>query len=157
MLGRSYDKKFHARMKTYVGVTVCDEWRSFMAFRAWWMENQTSGWALDKDLLGDSREYGPSSCVFVPQWLNNFTNLSYANRGESPIGVSWHISIGKYQAYCHHPFGGHESLGYYNCKHKAHLAWKARKLEIAFELKPEMDKIDLRIYPRVVEIIERAK
>lgn len=35
-----------------------------------------------------------------------------------------------------------------------HTAWLNRKLEIALELKPEMDEIDLRIYPNVIGIIK---
>ena len=50
-----------------------------------------------------------------------------------------------------------EHLGLFKTPEAAHLAWKARKLELALELKPKMDEIDLRIYPRIVEIINNAK
>lgn len=36
-------------------------------------------------------------------------------------------------------------------------AWQARKLEIAKSLRPEIDKIDVRLYPRVVSTIKKAK
>lgn len=157
MIKRSYCPKWHARHPTYIGVSVCEEWHSFLAFRAWWIANQIDGWQLDKDLLGNSREYSPESCIFVPQWLNNFTIDSGAARGNCPIGADWHKSSGKYRARCSRPFGKNEHLGNFTSAEDAHAAWKSRKLEIAEELRPRMDEIDLRIYPRVVEIISRAK
>lgn len=157
MIGRAYDPKCHVKQPTYVGVKVCIEWLSFMAFRKWWIVNQVDGWQLDKDLIGDSRKYSPESCIFVPSWLNNFTTDRSCARGDFPIGVHWRKDSGKYQAYCNHPFGRKEHLGYFPCAYGAHAAWKSRKLEISAELKPRMDEIDARIYPRVVHIIENAK
>lgn len=49
----------------------------------------------------------------------------------------------------------HEHLGYFYSRSDAHAAWKKRKLEIALDMKQEMDSIDKRIYERVVEIISR--
>ena len=50
-----------------------------------------------------------------------------------------------------------EHLGYFDTPEAAHAAWLKRKLELALELKPKMDEIDLRIYPRVIEIINNSK
>lgn len=157
MLDRAYCPKYQSNKPTYAGVTVFKEWLSFSAFRSWWITHQVDGWELDKDLLGDSREYGPESCIFVPQWLNKFTIDRAASRGNCPIGACWRKVAGKYQAYCNHPFGKLEYLGYFTNADDAHAAWLARKLEIAAELKKHIDEIDVRIYPRVVEIIQSAK
>ncbi|MGL4756216.1 MAG: hypothetical protein ACRCXB_28015 [Aeromonadaceae bacterium] len=157
MLNRCYSEKLHASRPTYVGVTVCEEWKSFMAFRAWWLGNQVDGWELDKDLIGDGTVYSPESCIYVPGWLNTFTTDSGASRGDCPIGVRFHKQSGKYQARCSHPFGRHESIGLFSDKLVAGQAWMNRKLEIAEELKPKMDEIDARIYQRVVEIISRMQ
>lgn len=158
MLRRAYCAKLKAKRPTYAGVTVCDEWHTFSTFRRWWLENRREGWELDKDLLGDSRQYGPDSCIYIPGWLNTFTSDSGAIRGAWPIGVRLDRRRGQFMAECCHPFTegkkGH-FLGYFTCPQEAHKAWKARKLEIAAELKPRMDEIDARLYPRVVAIIER--
>jgi hypothetical protein len=158
MLERSYSDKYHAKRPTYSGVTVCDEWKNFCAFRAWWIKNQVDGWQIDKDLLSDSGAYSPEVCVFVPAWLNSFTTDCGASRGEWPIGVCYKKGVGRFRALCGNPISKKQDhLGYFNTPEKAHLAWLTRKLELALELKPKMDSIDPRIYPRVVEIIHNAK
>ena len=157
MLERAYSEKHQEKRPTYKGVVVCDEWHSFMSFRKWWVENQVDGWQLDKDLLSDNRIYSLETCIFVPSWLNSFTIDSGAARGEWPIGVYFKKEAGAFTAQCRHPFGRRESLGYFSTPDEAHAAWLARKLEIANELKHLMDDIDARIFPRVIEIIGRAK
>lgn len=160
MLARAYSDKYHAKRPTYSGVTVCEDWHSFMSFRHWWLENQVDGWELDKDILYDDVVYSPETCIFVPSWLNSFTTDSGSSRGELPIGVDFHKQAGKYRAQCGHPLAsgrGRLSLGLFTTPEEAHLAWLKRKLELALELKPRMDSIDLRIYPRVIEIINNAK
>ena len=157
MLRRSYSAKSHARYPTYIGTEVCEEWKSFTAFRSWWVTNHVDGFALDKDLIGVGKLYSPECCVFVPRWLNNFVADRGAARGDLPIGVSWHRQAGKYRARCNHPFGKKEYLGLFSLPEQAHQAWLSRKLEIAAELKPMMDEINVRIYPGVIEIIRSAK
>ena len=158
MLERAYSAKYHAKNPTYSGVKVCEEWKNLCAFRDWWMVNQVDGWQLDKDLMSDSREYSPETCVFVPQWLNNLTTDGGAARGAHPIGVYFHKETGRFLAHCSNPMSKkREHLGLFGTPEEGHLAWRARKLELALELKPRMDEIDQRIYPRVVEIINNAK
>ncbi len=157
---RACSEKYQEKQPTYKGVVVCDEWYSLMSFRHWWLENQVDGWELDKDILYDDRVYSPETCIFVPSWLNSFTIDSGSSRGELPIGVDFHKQAGKYRARCSRPLAGRRgrlSLGLFDTPEEAHLAWLARKLELALELKPKMDEIDLRIYLRVVEIINNAK
>lgn len=156
MLQRACSPKFHARWPTYVGVKVAEEWKSFMAFRAWWVQHHIDGYHLDKDLIGTAKLYSPDMCIYVPGWINTFINDCGSARGEWPIGVHYHRQTGKYRARCCHPFGKMEHLGLFDRPDHAHDAWRSRKLEIATELKPVMDEIDERIYPRVIEIINRA-
>lgn len=158
LIRRCYSEKHQKKQPTYIGVTVCDEWQSFMAFREWWIENHVDGWQIDKDLLTDNRQYSPDNCIYVPSWLNNFTVGSNSSRGVCPIGVSYEISRGLFEANCNNPTTGKNvKIGRFNTPEAAHLAWKAKKLEYAAQMKNEMDAIDARIYPRVVEIINRAK
>lgn len=158
MLKRAYNLKFHEKQPTYVGVTVCEEWHSFSVFRTWWLDNHRDGFQCDKDLLAvGNREYSPWSCLYIPQWLNKLTIDSGASRGELPIGVSLYKPNGKYQSHCCNPITGKKhSLGYFNTPESAHEAWLKYKLELAAQLKPDIDSIDKRIYPNVVTIIKAA-
>ena len=156
MLTRAYDQKLHERQPTYSDVTVCKEWHSFSEFRAWWLDNYREGYQLDKDLLVvGNREHGPDTCVYVPRWLNNFTEDSGASRGELPIGVSFCNQTGKYRSNCRNTITGKQhTIGRFTTPEAAHDAWLNYKLELADQLKPEMDAIDQRIYPNVVKIIK---
>ena len=156
MIRRAYDPKFHAVNPTYSDVTVCKEWHSFSAFRAWWLANYRDDGHLDKDLLVvGNREYSPWSCLYVPQWLNTFTIGSGASRGEFPIGVCLDKRSGKYQSECCNPITGKQCyLGYFATPEAAHDAWLNYKLSLADQLKPDMDAIDKRIYPNVVTIVK---
>lgn len=81
-------------------------------------------------------------------------NRQRKRQGECPIGVS---VVGKhFLARVSDGIGGRTCLGVFDDPEEAHLAWKKKKLEMAFDRKTEMDRIDIRIYPRVVEIIGRA-
>ena len=158
MITRCYSEKHQKKWQTYIGVTVCDEWRSFMAFREWWLENHVDGWQIDKDLLTDNRQYSPESCIYIPSWLNTFTIGCDSTRGEFPIGVDYHKKSNSFRSRCRNPANGsREEITGFKTPEDAHLAWRARKLEYAAQMKNEMDAIDERIYPRVVEITNRAK
>ena len=158
MLTRAYDPKYHARYQTYVGVTVCKEWHSFSAFRAWWLDNYREGWHLDKDLMVvGNREYGPDACVYVPGWLNKFTTDHGACRGDLQIGVSFCNRTGKYRSSCCNTITGKQhTIGRFSTPEAAHDAWLKCKLSLAEQLKPDMDAIDPRIYNNAVSIIKAA-
>ena len=156
MLVRAHSQKYHAARPTYSDVTVCKDWHSFSAFRAWWLDNYKEGWQLDKDLLvPGNREYSPDACIYIPGWLNNFTLDRGASRGELPVGVYLCKQTGKYKSQCCNPITGKQrNLGRFSTPKAAHEAWLKCKLELAAQLKPEMDAIDKRIYPNVVTIIK---
>lgn len=156
ILARSYSKNYHEKQPTYKGVTVCDEWLLFSNFRKWWMTNYIEGYHLDKDLLILSNKiYSPETCIYVPQWLNSFTINNTASRGKYKIGVCWNNEHLKFHSRCSNPYTKkNDNLGYFDNELEAHSAWLTRKLEIALDLKQEMDEIDLRIYLNVVEIIK---
>ena len=158
MLTRCYSAKHHRRGPTYIGVKVCEEWLSFMAFRKWWVENQVDGWQLDKDLLGDGKTYSQESCIYIPQWLNSFVNDNGASRGVTPIGVSFYRKSGMYRASCNNTRTGNvEHIGMFSSADEAHMAWRKRKILLAKSLKGDMDEIDGRLYSSVVAIIESLR
>lgn len=161
ILTRAYSAKVHNKHPSYRNVTVCKEWHIFSGFLPWWLEHQIDGYEIDKDILGTSREYGPDTCIFVPDWLNTLTvsAIDYSRRGELPVGVYFCKNNAKFRAHCRDstlPSSRLIQLGCFDSPMDAHLAWKAKKLEIIENLKPDMDEIDLRIYQCVINIINRA-
>lgn len=159
MIERGYSEKFKKKHPSYIDCTVAKIWHNFQNFAEWFECNQPKGsdCQLDKDLLVfDNKLYSPATCVFLPRWLNTFTLSSEARTGKYPLGVSWHKSVGAFSSNCRKE-GGLIHLGYYQTPEKAHEAWLSYKLTLAFTRKPEMDKIDLRIYPNVVQIIKEAR
>ena len=154
MIKRVFSKTYQRERPTYKLVTVCDEWRSFMSFREWWLENHVGGWQIDKDLLSEKKLYSPETCIYVPAWLNSFTLSNESSRGDFPIGVCFCKSSSAFVVHCRNPITKkQERLGAFGDPSVAGMAWIKRKLEIAEELKPQMDLIDDRIYNGVVRII----
>ena len=136
MIGRCYSEKLQERRPTYIGCSACPDWLYFMNFRGWMSSQDWEGKALDKDLLkGGNKVYSPSTCAFVDQTTNSFTNDRGRARGDYPTGVHMDKPTGKFQASCSNPFTKkRESLGYFHCPDQAHLAWKKRKHELACQL-----------------------
>lgn len=158
MLSRCYSPASLKRRPSYKNSKVCDDWLLFSRFRKWWIDNNIEGWELDKDLLSNLDTYSRENCLYVPRWLNNFTTDSFGSRGEYPIGVFFDKSKGRFTALCRDPRTDKQvNVGGFSCPLDAHAAWKNRKLFIADQLKSQMDKINIRIYPRVLEIIGDSK
>ena len=147
MLQRCYSEKLHLRHSTYIGCSVCDEWFTFSNFKKWMEQQDWDGKHLDKDLLKEGNKvYCPEYCLFVDQRINNFVTDSGAIRGEHMIGVHWHKRDGKFQANCSNPFTGKkEFLGYFTNELEAHIAWKSRKHQLAYQLADSEYCNDLRL------------
>lgn len=150
---------FKKKNPTYEGVRLNDSWVLFSTFREWWLANYRDGFQIDKDLINPkSREYGPESCIYVPSWLNKFVNNRKASRGLYPLGVERQAKTGRYKARCGDPInGGYVYLGYFDNPADAHHAWLKCKMGLAERLRPEMDKIDNRIFENVMSIIANAE
>lgn len=139
MLERAYSPKYHAIKPTYIGVTVCEEWRSFMAFRAWMMDQDWEGKHLDKDILvPGNKVYSPETCVFVTPQINNLLTDSAAIRGDWPIGASWDKVNNKFFAQIREN-GKNRYLGYFHSPHEAHLAWREEKVRLVRKAAEECD------------------
>lgn len=149
MLERAYDPKLHARQSTYIDVTVCEEWRSFMAFRAWMMEQDWEGKQLDKDILvPGNKVYSPETCVFVAPQVNKLLTDSAAKRGKWPIGVHLHKRDAKFISKINEN-GENRFLGYFHSPHEAHLAWRKEKVRIVRKAAEECDD------PRIAAGLQR--
>lgn len=72
MFTRCYDSKYQIKQPTYIGCTVHPEWHNFQNFAKWYEENYIENFHLDKDILVPGNKiYGPDTCCFVPQVINN--------------------------------------------------------------------------------------
>lgn len=138
----------------YRDVTIAKDWLTFSNFYSWWKDNYEEGFHLDKDILTDNREYSPENCLYVPRWLNAFIVTCKKNRGDAPLGSYWDKTHSKFRVNCSTPEGSMH-VGYFASASEAYDAWKSFKLDLALQRKEEMDKIDTKVYPRVVEIVKR--
>lgn len=151
MIKRAHLKSFHLKCPTYSGVSVCEKWRSFMAFRLWMVGQDWRGKQLDKDILiPGNKVYSPESCVFVSAMTNTFMSDRAADRGEWPIGVCFDKRAGRFKAQCANPFKGkNEYVGLFDCPEEAHKAWRRRKNKWAARL------AELQSDPRLADILKR--
>lgn len=94
MLGRCYSDN-NKKDKTYKNCSVCEEWHNFQNFAKWFDENyyevENEVMELDKDILHKGNKiYSPENCIFVPNRINCLFTKNNINRGEYPIGVTYH-------------------------------------------------------------------
>lgn len=139
MLMRCYDPKFHKNHPTYAGCKVCDEWLLFSNFRSWMERQDWEGNQLDKDIIHQGNKvYSPDNCAFVSARVNYFMTDCSASRGDHPIGAVYVPKYDKFKATCKNGIKGKcDFLGYFDLPQDAHLAWKAKKHEIACRLASE--------------------
>lgn len=139
LLNRACNPKFQAKNPTYIGVTVCEEWHSFMAFRAWMMTQDWEGKQLDKDIIvPGNKVYSPATCAFVPREINMLLTDRAAARGKWPIGVRWHRQAEKFQARVTEN-SRQRFLGHFTTPEAAHLAWRKEKVRIVRAAARECD------------------
>lgn len=74
MLRRCYCPKHKKERPTYIGVTVCKDWRNFQNFAEWFNENNIEGFHMDKDVKQrgiEDKVYSPEVCIFISHKENN--------------------------------------------------------------------------------------
>ena len=134
MLKRCFDSKFKEKHPTYKDITCCKRWLCFSYF----LEDleilkQEHNWnvdeklQLDKDILYKGNKiYSLENCVLVPQWINSLFIKRDNDRGNCPIGVSYHKQRKKYRASCS-VNGEYVNLGCYNTIEQAFNTYKIAK------------------------------
>lgn len=140
MLARCYGGNKH-----YIGCEVCDEWRSFKAFRMWFEQHHKEGYELDKDILGDGLLYSPATCVFVPKALNQFLTCTSGGQSKS-------ASRGKFQCRIVEN-GKRKSLGTFATLEESNRVWAAAKRQQVLDRRAELDAIDPRIFEALLRKI----
>ena len=146
MIRRCYSDKYHKYKPSYIGCTVCEEWKYFSNFLKFFNENYKEGYVLDKDILVQGNKvYSPDTCCFVPPYINALVLTNQGKRGKLKLGV--HFNQGKYVAQC-----GinrvQRFIGKFDTENEAHEAYKkAKYAEIKRVATDAFDKglIDKRI------------
>ena len=141
MLRRCYSSLCHKRQPTYIGCSVCPEWRYFSKFRLW-MENQKwEGLELDKDLLVKGNQvYSPDTCCFIPKGINCIFCSGRKKKNNLPGGVRL-ISNGKYKVeICIRPGKRYiKTLSTFKGAHIQALEKKIEAVECGIIFYPELD------------------
>jgi len=156
LLGRCYSERNLKDYPTYIGCTVCEEWKRFSNFKAWMEQQDWEGKHLDKDILfPGNKVYSAEKCVFISPFVNTFVVECTSLRGKWPIGVYLN-SNNKFQAQCQNGFTKvNEYLGSFDTPEEAHGAWLTRKLELDKLLAAEQG--DPRVAKALVERYENYK
>jgi hypothetical protein len=134
MFRRCYSEEWHEKEPTYIGCTVCEEWKLFSNFKKWYDSNyymieEDKNMQLDKDILHKGNKiYSPINCIFTPKIINSIFTKTDANRNNICIGVQYSQNkLYKYKAISsYYDFKKHK-------KQKIHLGDSNDKLE-AFNL-----------------------
>lgn len=111
MIRRCNDYKFLEREPSYQNCTIYEDWYNYQNFGYWFTENYyevpNEKMQLDKDILiKGNKEYGPSTCCFVPHHINSLFTSRKNNRGDLPIGVyKTNGKDDKYSIQCNTMFG----------------------------------------------------
>lgn len=156
MLMRAFSESYQNRQPTYAGSSICEEWLSFMSYRAWWESHYKQGWHLDKDFINPgNKHYHPDNCIFIPQWLSNIVSGHDAGRSRLGMGVSLDIRSNAIIARYTNPTTRKKVyLGSFETAQLAADAYQKAKIEAVMELKPIIDAIDERLLGGVLACIK---
>lgn len=164
MLERCYSPYKLKRNPNYVGVTVCEEWLTFSNFKAWMETQDWEGNQLDKDLLcfDGAKIYSPSTCCFIPQWLNCGIIVQRAN-GNELFGV--HIGtveglVNIYKAQCGPRVKKESYLGTFPTAELAHRAWQVAHKERLIGLRTRYSgekRVDTRVIDALSSMVDSVE
>lgn len=155
MLNRCFSEKCQNKNPTYKGCNVSGNFLHYAYFYDWCQEQIGFGkvdekgrsWHLDKDLLFiGNKTYSETTCIFVPQEINLFFIDRGNDRGDYPVGVSFHKQAGKFRAYCA-VNGKPQYLGLFNTPEEAFAVYKPFKEALCKQLALKWrDEIDTRLF-----------
>ena len=154
MLQRCYSEVYKKKRPTYEGCKVSENFKSYEYFYEWCHSKigfGNEGWHLDKDLLiKGNKVYSESTCVFLPQEINNVLTKSASSRGEYLIGVSWSETNKAFIARVNKNTGKSKHLGYFKTETEAFNTYKTAKETF---IKEQADKWKSQIDPRAYEAL----
>ena len=143
MLQRCYDEKTQERQPGYKMVKVCKDWHNFQNFAKFYEDNYPKinnlKLSLDKDLLQQGTEnkiYSPETCVFLPQYVNNFLTNKKSNNTSGYTGVSWYSDSKKWVVHIHLlEKNKQKTLGYFQTPELASQSYQQARAEQSEKVK----------------------
>lgn len=111
------------------GVSVCKEWLNFQTFAAWLTAQPfwgCSNFQLDKDILGNSMEYAPDKCCYIPHQINTAMR-SYFDKKAANISVDRRREKVRWQVVSA-MLGKRVQVGMFDCQEDAEIASVAAKI-----------------------------
>jgi len=152
MITRCYDSNYHKRKPTYKSCSVESTWHSFMSFKSWFDEQDSSGKHLDKDILfRGNKIYSPMYCAFVDLETNNLFNGGRKNH--LPTGVYFSKSRGVFVS--NESISGKSAyIGSFDSPGEAHIAWAKRKaIAVRKCAEPQSDsRVKIALITRAIEL-----
>jgi hypothetical protein len=150
MIRRCTCEKYQQEYPNYIGCTISEEFLNFQNYMKWAVCQSGFGLEkrhLDKDFINPGNKiYSAETCVFLPPEINTVFGTCQAVRGDYPVGVSYHIRIGKYSSRLQTD-KGRISLGYFTDVESAFIAYKIEKEKyIKYVAEKYIDVIDERVY-----------
>lgn len=122
-----FSRCYSGRYPSYKNCTVHPEWYNFQNFAKWYTENKIQDWPLDKDILvEENKVYGPYTCCFVPQEINNLFTSDKPKFDGLPRGVSKEDTAFVARGSMN---GKKIRLGRFKTVELAHSAWKEDREE----------------------------
>ena len=151
MLERCYSDGFKKKHPTYEYCKVSDNFLYYEYFYEWCHKQigfGNKGWHLDKDLLVKGNKiYSETTCVFLPQEINQLLVKRTASRGEHLIGVCWCNTNKAFVAQVSKNKGKSERLGLFKTESEAFNTYKKAKESFVKEQANKWKgKIDERAY-----------
>lgn len=153
-------QKIWDKHPTYKGTHFSDNFSSYSFFYEWCQTQDGFGnkdekgryWQLDKDLLiKGNKLYGEDTCVFLPTELNKLLTKRDNQRGDFPVGVTWHKAKEKFIASYSNGKGSPRHIGNFDCVEQAFQAYKEHKEAYIKSLAEKYkDKLDPRAYEALI-------
>lgn len=149
IIQRVVDLNYKEKHPAYRDVTVCDDWLRFMSFRRWWLFNYVEGFDIDKDLLSCAGKiYSPSTCVYVPRWLNVLLKDDLTPPAIAK-GVLFEVDRGKFKATLKHE-NKTLNLGRFNSAEEAAYEVRRVKRSIIYSRKALIESIRPGLFDAVM-------
>lgn len=153
MLARCYCDKFQETNQTYIGCSVCDEWKTLSNFKEWFDANYKEGYEIDKDILiKGNKVYSPETCRFIPRRLNKIFH-KHVHESDGRCGVSH-----QYKAYIAECRVGKKRVrrSFDNLKDAANFYKGQRKAAIEKIAKQYLDRreIDIKLYNAIIYAVQ---
>lgn len=136
IISRAYSEKSAVYRPPLVGNSIHSDWKYFSAFKLWMESKVWFGLEIDKDIIvKGNKEYGPTTCCFVPKYINMLISPNNKNSTGLPLGaVASAGCVGRYNATSQG--GKSQYLGSFGDPMEAHRVWclaKAKHIEDTVE------------------------